>query len=53
MVLGAIYSPSKDLDLDIGFRAATTRRIERAVMAGLRCAGKSLQVVLEAHAARS
>jgi len=34
-VLGAIYSPSKDLDLDIGFRRGNDPAIERAVMAGI------------------
>ena len=34
-VLGAIYSPSKDLDLDIGFRRGNDAAIERAVMAGI------------------
>ncbi len=35
MVLGAIYSPSKDMDLDIGFRSGNDAAIERAVMAGI------------------
>ena len=35
MVLGAIYSPGKDLDLDIGFRRGNDAAIDRAVMAGL------------------
>jgi len=35
VVLGAIYSPSKDLDLDIGFRRGNDAAIERAVMAGI------------------
>jgi len=35
MVLGAIWSPSKDMDLDIGFRSGNDAAIERAVMAGI------------------
>ena len=35
MVIGAIYSPSKDLDLDIGFRRGNDAALERAVMAGV------------------
>ena len=34
-VLGAIYSPSKNLDLDIGFRRGNDAALERAVMAGI------------------
>ncbi|HEU5176006.1 MAG TPA: transporter [Burkholderiales bacterium] len=34
IVLGAIYSPSKDLDLDIGVRRGNDAAIDRAVMAG-------------------
>jgi hypothetical protein len=34
-VIGAIYSPSKDLDLDVGFRRGNDAAIERAVMAGV------------------
>ena len=35
VVVGAIYSPSKDLDLDIGFRRGNDAAIDRAVMAGI------------------
>jgi hypothetical protein len=35
MVIGAIYSPSKDLDLDLGLRRGNDAAIERAVMAGI------------------
>ena len=34
-VIGAIYSPSKDLDLDVGFRRGNDAAIDRAVMAGV------------------
>lgn len=35
MVIGAIWSPTKDLDLDIGFRRGNDAAIDRAVMAGI------------------
>ena len=35
MVIGAIWSPTKDLDLDIGLRRGNDAAIERAVMAGI------------------
>lgn len=35
VVLGAIYSPSKDLDLDIGLRRGNDAAIDRALMAGI------------------
>jgi len=35
MVVGAIYSPSKDLDLDVGFRRGNDAAIDRALMAGI------------------
>ena len=35
MVIGAIWSPAKDLDLDIGLRRGNDAAIDRAVMAGI------------------
>lgn len=35
MVIGAIWSPTKDLDLDIGLRRGNDAAIDRAVMAGI------------------
>jgi hypothetical protein len=35
VVLGAIWSPSKDLDLDLGYRRGNDAAIDRALMAGI------------------
>ena len=35
MVVGAIWSPSKDLDLDVGYRRGNDAAIDRAIMAGI------------------
>ena len=35
MVIGAIWSPSKDLDLDVGYRRGNDAAIDRAIMAGI------------------